>query len=124
MPEVILPCPACGGTDTANVADEVDDVTFELFHFVQCESCGMRGRREYAHESAAIAAWNAMPRALTWTHEPPKVAGWYWFSIGKGHAVCLLVCADGKAKLAKDHFTDADMLGGEWAGPIAPPVEG
>ena len=51
------------------------------------------------------------------------MAGWYWFSVCKGHAVCILVCADGKAKLAKDHFTDAELLGGEWAGPIPMPLE-
>lgn len=70
-----------------------------------------------------VDQWNALPRALTWTTEPPKVPGWYWFSVCKGHAVCILVCADGKAKLAKDHFTDAELLGGEWAGPIPTPLE-
>lgn len=112
MPEVIL-CPHCG----------TEAVTEEYFGEYQtgCPHCGANG--PYADSiEAAIAAWNALPRALTWTHDPPKVAGWYWFSIGKGHAVCLLVCADGKAKLAKDHFTDADMLGGEWAGPIPMPI--
>ena len=119
MPEVILPCPACG---SKSIEIDWDNGV----HFMKCERCGVSGpcfNDEYPREFVADA-WNALPRSLRWTHEPPKVAGWYWFSIGKGHAVCLLVCADGKAKLAKDHFTDADMLGGEWAGPIAPPVEG
>ena len=117
MPEVILPCPACGSVDLRE-----STVTGEPW-YICCCGCGMVGPYG-AGVPEAVTAWNALPRALTWTHEPPKVAGWYWFSMGKGHAVCLLVCADGKAKLAKDHFTDADMLGGEWAGPIAPPVEG
>ena len=27
----------------------------------------------------AVAAWNAMPRDLTWTDEPPKEVGNYWW---------------------------------------------
>ena len=62
MPEVISPCPACGGNDLG------------CWEFVVCKNCEMRGPRD-VDESAAIAAWNALPRALRWTHEPPKVAG-------------------------------------------------
>lgn len=99
-----LPCPLCGEIPLVNPASG---------HVLCCKIV-----------ADDIYAWNALPRALTWTTEPPKVAGWYWYSMGKGHAVCLLVCADGKAKLSKDHFTDAELLGGEWAGPIPAPVEG
>ena len=53
-------------------------------------------------EITAIAAWNSLPRrpdyndvdcagcqerrrsALTWTTDPPKVAGWYWYQL-EGH---------------------------------------
>ena len=83
------------------------------YHSVECPLCGCHGPE----------ALNSLPRALAWGEEPPKVEGWYWFSVCQGHAVCILVCADGKAKLAKDHFTDAELLGGQWAGPIAPPRE-
>ncbi len=124
MSEVILPCPACGSRECESVVCTISADEHQSLHYnVECDGCYASGP-VLDRESDAIAAWNSLPRALRWTNEPPRVAGWYWFSIGKRHAVCLLVCADGKAKLAKDHFTDADMLGGEWAGPIAPPVEG
>lgn len=29
-------------------------------------------------EDVTIKEWNALPRALTWTTKPPKVAGWYY----------------------------------------------
>lgn len=89
---------------------------------VTCRNCGMEGP-EFCGPNEIVAAWNTLPRALRWTAEPPKVAGWYWYSMGYGHTVCLLVCADGKAKLGKDHFTDSELLGGKWAGPIPAPVE-
>ena len=120
MPELKpLPCPnpKCGSVDK-----------FCMNHVVltdeYCITCKWGVQGPHAETpAAAIAEFNALPRSLRWTHEPPNVAGWYWYSMGKGHAVCLLVCADGKAKLGKDHFTDAELLGGEWAGPIAPPIE-
>ena len=62
----------------------------------------------------------AEPRSLTWTHEPPKVAGWYWMR-QQGESFDLI-----------QHYNQADIDGGfdnekrlkQWAGPIAPPVEG
>lgn len=123
MPE-LKPCPHCGSDNveclicTIN-ADENQDVHFHI----ACEGCYTSGPIADTGEIAG-KLWNSLPRALRWTTEPPTVAGWYWYSMGKGHAVCLLVCADGKAKLSKDHFTDAELLGGEWAGPIPAPVEG
>ena len=65
MPEVIL-CPHCG----------TEAVTEEYFGEYQtgCPHCGANG--PYADSiEAAISAWNKLPRALRWTHEPPKVAG-------------------------------------------------
>lgn len=52
MPEVILPCPRCKSTDLG------------VWNFVVCKDCEMRGPRDVA-ESAAIAAWNALPRMST-----------------------------------------------------------
>ena len=33
---------------------------------------------ELSGNEAAAEAWNALPRALTWSSEPPKVPGWYF----------------------------------------------
>ena len=65
-------------------------------------------------------AWFLLPRALTWTHEPPKVAGWYW------------VRQHGESFNIIQHYNQADIDCGfdndrrlkQWAGPIEPPVEG
>ena len=95
-------------------SDHYDEVTSDLIDAIQkaeAETARLRAERDW------------LARALTWTTEPPTVAGLYWFSVCQGLAVCILICSDGKAKLAKDHFTDAELLGGQWAGPIAPPGE-
>ncbi|GAB1254499.1 Lar family restriction alleviation protein [Desulfovibrio falkowii] len=120
MPE-LKPCPACGNVESII---HMSFIAGKTIWFVECDddNCAHHGKACFT-EAAAIAAWNSPPRALTWTAEPPNVPGWYWFSVCNGHAVCILVCADGKAKLAKDHFTDAELLGGEWAGPIPTPLE-
>ena len=65
MPEVILPCPFCGNTSPRTTAKK-DGVWCDK------EECPNR------QNTYAIDVWNALPRALRWTHEPPKVAGWYW----------------------------------------------
>ena len=54
-----LPCPLCGSKEP-----KVN------------RGCGVVTCCEISVED--VAAWNALPRALTWTHEPPEVAGWYW----------------------------------------------
>lgn len=68
MPEVILPCPATmSDAELLKLRHRFDDVcqsstTPELF-----ELC-----RAGSHLVDAI---RSLPRSLTWTHEPPKVAG-------------------------------------------------
>ena len=122
MPEVILPCPACGSIDCECLFAE------DEMYSVDCVDCSMRGPVERNPDSA-IAAWNSLPRALRWTHEPPKVAGWYW-----------------RKETAKDrahvfHFTgnwedygehwESDRVcqlplnlnGNLWAGPIPTPID-
>lgn len=125
-----LPCPHCGSTDVG------------VWNFVVCKDCEMRGPRD-SDESAAIAAWNALPRALRWTTEPPKVAGLF---------LAESTLDDGSKKITpievfpSDHWRHSDWekrngklscllcLGGfgvcpvnkysRFAGPIPAPVEG
>lgn len=54
-----LPCPLCGSKEP-----KVN------------RGCGVVTCCEISVED--VAAWNKLPRALRWTHEPPKVAGWYY----------------------------------------------
>ena len=93
-------------------------------------------------ESAAITSWNSLPRrpdyndvdcagcperrrsALTWGEEPPKVPGWYWWRWAKYQGWMCLAVRDG---LIVEHprkvLRHAQDIGGQWAGPIAPPLE-
>ena len=147
MPEVILPCPFCGMKYNEKAVMLVLEPCDTDGYFVQCLDCGACGPvgypEEYDHydsdavqkaeeeaKAKALDLWaNIKPRALTWTHEPPKVAGWYW-----------------RKETAKDrahvfHFTgnwedygehwESDRVcqlplnlnGNLWAGPISPPID-
>ena len=60
----------------------------------------------------AVAAWNAMPRDLTWTDEPPKVPGWYWYKTSSHLGITKF-----------PELCDRTREGWQWAGPIPEPVE-
>lgn len=69
------------------------------------------------------------PRALTWTHEPPKVAGWYWCRECKsGVTLCVEVYGASSFLLfgsKRDDFNPQRPVtvdGIEWAGPIPAPI--
>ena len=137
MPEQLKECPACGSMSVQLMLSYSPWFT-PAFH-VLCIDCQMQGpiacsqREEDAidiqdleclagstgFEAAAISAWNTLPRALTWTHEPPKVMGWYWMR-QQGESFDLI-----------QHYNQADIDGRfdnekqlkQWAGPIALPVE-
>lgn len=63
-------------------------------------------------------AWFLLPRALTWTHEPPKVAGWYWVRLMDDQYL---------PQIAKVTLRDIEIgfekTPRQWAGPIASPQE-
>lgn len=78
-----------------------------------------------------VAACNAVPRALTWTEEPPKEVGKYWwrwtpFDEYRVYNVRLiptihgLITYDHKGYHEAVHVEDID---GQWAGPIPEPRE-
>ena len=116
MPEVILPCHACGGDDTT------------AWEYVVCKQCYARGPICKTREDA-IAAWNAMPRALRWTHEPPKVAGWYWRKetvADRAHVFHFTGnWEDYGEHWESDRVCQLPLILNDnlWAGPIAPPIE-
>lgn len=145
MPE-LKPCPACGSDNveclvcTIN-ADEKQDVHFHI----ACEACYTSGP---IGDNGKIAAdrWNSLPRrpdyndvdcagcperrhnALTWTTEPPKVAGWYFQrAMGKEKTQRIafvsatlsgLHCKCGCSSRPLAHWVEF-----EWAGPIPEPLE-
>lgn len=78
MPEVILPCPACGSTDCECLVCTINADESQTIHFhMACNKCFTSGPIADDAESAK-KLWDSMPRALPWTNEPPKVAGFFF----------------------------------------------
>lgn len=108
MPEELtllpLPCPACGRRAWVHY----DPTTIRIY----CPCCDILGPKKDTIEEAR-AAWNALPRSLAWTDEPPKVPGYYWWrNLSKPQVV-----HSNNFKNRKPHPAD------EWAGPIPEPRE-
>lgn len=118
MPEelTLLPCPACGNPDAV--------VSVTTRAAVYCPMCGMCGPCSPKVDTEyAIRQWNALPRALEWTDEPPKVPGWYWCRY-KGFG------KDTWSPAYIPAVADLTQFGGleeseqvQWAGPIPEPRE-
>ena len=110
MPEKLKPCPACGTPgDTLEVYPVKDG-----FYQVGCWDCFMRGTRLLSPDKA-IKAWNAHPRRLRWSKEPPKDPGWYWIrDYGKRIHIVDVGC---------DMTEYEPQPYREWAGPIPEPEE-
>ena len=147
MPE-LKPCPACGSMSVQLMLSY--SPWFTTASHVLCIDCQMQGpiacsqREEDAidiqdleclaeptgFEITAIAAWNALPRALTWTTEPPKVAGWYWMREIDGDPTKTTMIAYAYYGIAGVRLRSPlgcrmkSASAYEYAGPIAPPVEG
>lgn len=124
MPEKLKPCPACGARRDADITPGQ----------VVCWNCLCRGSSRH-RTSDAIKAWNALPRPLRWTNEPPKEPGWYWWRTDKWNDVQIvfvdrwIFCKTHRlgfsAKFLKNWKKEHDVaaLDGEWAGPIPEPEE-
>ena len=108
MSDDLKPCPACGHYATVYNID-VPGMVYVSCEDRDCSVCGPFGE----DEEKAIEAWNALPRHLRWTKEPPTEPGWYWFrNLSKPKILHL-----NGVKNRKPHPAD------EWAGPIQEPVE-
>ena len=121
MPEVILPCPTNGCAGIGKIYHSPD----QLYVTMLCVTCGLS--TGYAiNPEEAIARWNALPRALRWTYEPPKVAGKYWWRpVGKkiGRIRDMFVRNGEVGFLDHNDRFIKDTGDGEWAGPISPPID-
>lgn len=139
MPEKLKPCPACGATDiNVFVCTLNGDDTEKLYRHAMCDTCYTSGPIA-ATRDGAIANWNALPRRLRWTTEPPQEPGWYWYRNTNKldvHIVCISYEWD-------EHMVDFELaarfvletpynwhnphpvvlMDGEWAGPIPEPEE-
>ena len=121
MPEVILPCPTNGCAGIGKIYHSPDQIYVTML----CVTCGL-STGYVINPEEAIARWNKLPRALHWTHEPPKVAGKYWWRpVGKkiGRRRNIFVRNGEVGFLDRNNRFIKDIDDGEWAGPIAPPIE-
>lgn len=117
----LLPCPACGEKDLS-----VDEHIYDRYGLISpwwtviCPNCGLSVGEKCKSSPQAIDAWNALPRALTWTDNPPKVPGWYWFKDD-------LFCKKGGIMRITDVWIEEiKKTSGphdQWAGPIPEPRE-
>ena len=126
MPEVILPCPACSSTDCECLVCTINADESQTIHFhMACNKCFTSGPIADDTESAK-KLWNTLPRALRWTHEPPKVAGKYWWrpSGKKRGRIRDMFVRNGEVGFLdhNDRFIK-DTGDGEWAGPIPAPID-
>lgn len=120
MPEelTLLPCPACGGRAWAHY----EPTTIRIY----CPCCDILGPQKNTIEEAR-AAWNALPRSLAWTDEPPKVPGWYWFKDEYGIRIAWI--KHDSRKINELYAVIGGVgnwmstLHGQWAGPIPEPRE-
>lgn len=112
----LLPCPACGSENLCIRCNPIHK-NWNAMSAIACSDCYMQGP-PVVEDEAAIKAWNALPRTLSWTQEPPTKPGWYWarFSDKTGKPR-LLEIQEYNLKTAQ-RITEW-----EWAGPIPQPRE-
>ena len=120
MPELtLLPCPACGAS---NVVMRVDTRAYGF-----CPACGMCGPcAPKVDVEYAISQWNALPRALPWTAEPPKVPGCYLGRKKGGRISMVIYCFYQKDELGfwnGKKFCTFEQDATEYFGPIPEPRE-
>lgn len=113
MPEelTLLPCPACKRHSAGIAKTNGTGIAFVMCRYVGCALSGPIRKTD----EAAVAAWNAMPRDLTWTEEPPKVPGWYWCRCEEGIVTM--------RRVWKGDIETPSKIPQQWAGPIPEPRE-
>lgn len=110
MPEelTLLPCPLC----QARAHVECHNGKFRVI--CKGESgCPFRmGGKWFVFPDECYDWWNAFPRTLEWTDEPPKVPGWYWYKTSSHVGITKF-----------PELCDRTREGWQWAGPIPEPRE-
>ncbi len=123
MTKELKPCPACGARRNVDIIPGQ----------VVCWDCLCRGSSRHRTDDA-VKQWNALPRRLRWTNEPPKEPGWYWHEEnhgGKHPAHVFRVVTSTKETgiyvrffgQPADVIHKIDHISGKWAGPIPEPEE-
>lgn len=114
----LKPCPYCGGSAAIYNTNTV---------FVECKDCHASGPYKKTVQSA-IKAWNALPRTVRWTQEPPTEPGWYWYKDMDWDRQIVYVFYDSVhrgifVQIMEEYPYSRNLneLKGEWAGPIQEP---
>lgn len=125
----LLPCPNpyCFADKPPRIVSTGVDCMTQCNHTVQC-SCGITVAGMSIKE--AVNAWNFLPRALTWTEEPPRTVGMYWWRqdpCSKYWAYKVRLIPKIHGLITYDHrdaiAVHVEDIGGQWAGPIPEPRE-
>lgn len=120
MPEELtpLPCPACGAHPELGGSQDGSELWVACGNMRKCRMAGPTRKTV----TEAVAAWNALPRALTWTRDP-QLGAWNWWGDEYG-CIPRYVYKDGTVAITmlsvRVPYQD---LGGQWAGPIPEPRE-
>lgn len=111
----LLPCPACG--EEADIFDsfERDGKGHVAIGWSAYCTRGCLTTSEHGSREKAATSWNALPRALEWTTEPPKVPGWYWYRHKPSRTIAMIN--------VDVEPIEYESLPGQWAGPIPEPCE-
>lgn len=121
MSEELKSCPACGGEGVINIVGHGVNL-----YQVRCKKCSQCGPIE-ATANNAETRWNALPRALVWSTEPPKVGGFYWARRKNTNTLHVVRVMEIREELSV--FMPGSEVDGylhwytEWAGPILEPQE-
>ena len=130
MPEV-MPCPnpKCGSSDCECLVCTINADESQTIHFhMACNKCFTSGPIADDAESAK-KLWDSLPRSLRWTHEPPKVAGWYWRKetmADRAHVFHFTGnWEDYGERWESDRVCQLPLIlnGNLWAGPIPAPLD-
>lgn len=121
----LLPCPNpyCFADKHPRIASTGVDCMTQCNHTVQC-SCGITVAGMSIEE--AVDTWNALPRALEWTNEPPKVPGCYLGRKKGGRISMVIYCFYQKDELGfwnGKKFCTFEQDATEYFGPIPEPRE-
>lgn len=107
----LLPCPLC----QAKAHVEYHNGYLRVI----CEGeagCPFRmGGKRFVFPDECCDWWNAFPRTLEWTDEPPKVPGWYWYRHKPSRTIAMIN--------VDVEPIEYESLPGQWAGPIPEPRE-
>lgn len=117
----LKPCPHCGCTDL-----QIDWNSVYECHLVRCYTCRMQGPEIYGKDNAA-GCWNALPRHLRWTNEPPTESGLYWYRGTKNSRGRIVSVYKIGRQWYMEYLDDDNLYDfpryGQWAGPIQETVE-